>query len=429
MRKETRFYDVTPLIVPAGTEAAITIRPLYDHARLDSLPGLRVVVAPVEGLPGQTRKVDLSTAPFTLTREALSIQVAFPIEQEYAILLYRGEEYQPFAEFHLYALREDLFARRPYKGDTHMHTTYSDGKEAPAFVAASCRRIGLDFAAITDHYQYEPSLKAIQAFAGLPIDLRLFPGEEVHPPDNPVHMVNFGGSFSVNARFAEEAYLAEVDALAAHLQGLPEDLDRYTLASCMWTFDQIRSGGGLAIFCHPYWIYNSRLDVPMALTDLLFARQPFDALELIGGYHPHEFESNALQVARYQEERSRGRRIPIVGASDSHGVFNENLFGWFYTIVFSPSLELPNLVGSIKELYSVAVEAPPGHFPRAHGPLRLAQYAQFLLREVFPLHDEMCEPEGRAMLEYLAGNNGAVETLARLQGQTDRLYRRLWGTA
>jgi len=165
----------------------------------------------------------------------------------------------------------------------------------------------------------------------------------------------------------------------------------------------------------------------MTITDLLFERQPFDALELIGGYHPHEFEANALQVARYQEERSRGRRVPIVGASDSHGVVNENLFGWFYTIVFSPSAELPDLVGAIKDLYSVAVEAPPGHFPRAHGPLRMAQYAQFLLREVFPLHDELCALEGQAMLEYLAGEHRAAETLAALQGQATRLYRKLWG--
>ena len=75
----------------------------------------------------------------------------------------------------------------------------------------------------------------------------------------------------------------------------------------------------------------------------------------------------------------------------------------------------------------MAVEAPPGHFPRAHGPLRLAQYAQFLLREVFPLHDELCEPEGRAMLAYLAGEHGAAEDLTRLQGQVERLYQKLWG--
>jgi len=35
--------------------------------------------------------------------------------------------------------------------------------------------------------------------------------------------------------------------------------------------------------------------------------QPFDAFELIGGFHPYELDSNTLQVARYHEERAQGR--------------------------------------------------------------------------------------------------------------------------
>jgi hypothetical protein len=425
MRKETRFYDTFPLVILAGTEAEVTIRPLFEHARLEG--DLRVVISPLEGLPGQTGRVEPAEAAFSLTDRVLRVRAAFPTEQEYALLVYQGQEVKPRVEFRLYALREDLFGRRPYKGDIHMHTTYSDGKEAPAFVAAACRQIGIDFAAITDHAKYAPSLEAIRAFAGLPIDLRLFPGEEVHPPDNPVHMINFGGRLSVNARFGEEAYETEVQALAAQLDHLPPGLNRYTLASCMWCFDQIRSAGGLGIFCHPYWMFNHRLDVPMALTDLLFEHRPFDALEVIGGFYPFEFEANGLQVARYHEERARGKQIPIVGASDSHGVFNAELFGWYYTIAFSPSLELPDLIASIKELYAVAIETPPGHAPRAHGPLRLSQYAQFLLREIFPLHDALCADEGRAMLAFVAGDRAAEEMLARLQGQVEKLYHRLWG--
>ena len=134
-------------------------------------------------------------------------------------------------------------------------------------------------------------------------------------------------------------------------------------------------------------------------------------------------------MARYHEERAHGKRVPIVGASDSHGVFNAELFGWFYTIAFSHSLELPDLIASIQDLYSVAVEAPPGHTPRAHGPLRLAQYAQFLMREVLPLHDAACAEEGRAMLAFVAGDPAAAGTLARLEGQIEKLYHKLWGEA
>jgi hypothetical protein len=164
----------------------------------------------------------------------------------------------------------------------------------------------------------------------------------------------------------------------------------------------------------------------MPLTDLLFEHQPFDALELVGGYHLYEAESNLLQVARYQELRAQGKRIPIVGASDSHGCETGLLFGWYYTIVYSPSLDLPDLIASIKDGYSVAVEALPHELVRAFGPFRMVLFAQFLLREILPAHDELCLEEGRLMLEHAAGDPQASQALQPLQGRTDRLYDRLW---
>ncbi len=188
-------------------------------------------------------------------------------------------------EFRLYALEADLFQRRPYKGDLHMHSTRSDGNEAPAYVAGACRRIGLDFMALTDHRQYGPSLEAMRAYDGLALDLQMFPGEEVHPPENPVHIVNFGASFSVNAIFREDEprYRAEVAAIAAGLVDFPAAWTDTTYASCEWVYDQIRAGGGLGIFCHPYWFVRHRYDVPEALTNLIFERQPFDAWKWSAG--------------------------------------------------------------------------------------------------------------------------------------------------
>jgi len=381
---------------------------------------------PTQGAPGDVQRRDLPALECVPDNGNLVIPVHPISEQEYALTL--EFEQQTVAEFRLYALDEDLFSRRPYKGDFHMHTYYSDGKESPAYVAGCCRRIGLDFMAITDHHRYAPSLEAIQAYAEAPIDLRIYPGEEVHPPDNRVHILNFGGSFSVNEKFADDAYPSEVAAIAAALD-LDEGMDRYPYASCVWCYDQIRQGGGLGVFCHPYWLHNRRYDVPVTLTDLLFERQPFDALELIGGYFRHEMESNTLQVARYQEERAQGKRIPIVGVSDAHGCERGELFGWFYTIAFSPTLDLPDLVTNIKALYSVAVEALPGETARAYGPFRLVRYAQFLLREIFPLHDALCVEEGRQMLEYASGAPQAAAALAALRGRTQKLYDHLWDTS
>ena len=86
----------------------------------------------------------------------------------------------------------------------------------------------------------------------------------------------------------------------------------------------------------------------------------------------------------------RGRQIPIVGASDAHGCERGDLFGWYYTMIFSPSTELSDIVDSVKGLYSVAIEAIPNRPPLAHGPMRLAKYALFLMREVMPAHDALC---------------------------------------
>lgn len=430
MKPELSAFDVFPRVVRAGHETEITIRPLFEQAHFQPPYPFRIVIYPAGGQPGEA----IVPAPQVLIpdwqSDGLHLQYAFNREQEY-ILVLENTSGQPRArsyEFRFFALAEDLFVRRPWKGDLHMHSLRSDGVESPAFVAASCRRIGLDFMALTDHRQYEPSLEAQRAFAGLPLDLRIYPGEEVHPPDNPVHMINFGGSFSLNQIFREDEarYRAEVNAIAGRLQDFPSGIDPYVFASCTWCFEQIRAAGGLGIFCHPYWLSRHRYDITETIVSLLLERQPYDALELIGGYHLFEAESNLLQVARYHDERARGKRNPIVGVSDAHGCDTGELFGWFYTVVFAPSPDLPDLVDNIKALYSVAVEALPGNPPRAHGPFRLTLYTQFLLREIFPLHDALCLEEGRQMLGDAAGDGDARAQLAAWQGRCTALYDHLW---
>ncbi len=428
MRPENLYFDVFPKIVPAHRSTRITIRPMFDHVRLNPNLTYQVFIQPTEGVEKQTRWLDAATQTVEPQNGRIEIEYAFGSEQEYSLWLQASADDKtiPIGDFRIYALDDDLFHRRPFKGDMHIHSYYSDGKESPAYVAAACRRIGLDFMAVTDHRQYTPSLEAMRVFEPLPIDLRIYPGEEVHPPQNPVHIINFGGQWSVNALFAQDEYMAQVQALAAQLDNLPADIDRYTYASCVWCWQQIRAGGGLGVFCHPYWLTRRRYDVPQYLVTLLFDHQPYDALELIGGYHRDEIESNNLQVARYHDERADGKRIPIVGVSDAHGCERDDLFGWYYAIVFAPSTDLPDLVQSIKELYSVAVEAVKGETAHAFGPFRLVRYAHYLMREVFPHHDKLCAQEGEHMLAWLGGDSGSAEVLRLYQGRVAALYDHLW---
>ena len=97
--------------------------------------------------------------------------------------------------------------------------------------------------------------------------------------------------------------------------------------------------------------------------------------------------------------------------------------------MFANSSDLDDIITSVKDMYSISVEAIPNEHERAHGPLRLVRYAHFLLREVFPKHDELCAEEGRLMCAYTAGDADAAQRLSDIKGQVDRLYDRLWATS
>ncbi len=422
--------SVRPTIVPTDRETPLEIKLPFQQRPLENGQEYQVRCTPAEQFAERSGWPANATHTVRADNHALRISLYFEGEQEHVLQVLTTETPpRELGQFRVYSLKPDLFARRPWKGDTHLHSYCSDAHESPAYVAGACRRIGLDFMAVTDHRQYAPSLEAQTAFAAVPHDLRIYPGEEIHPPNNPVHMVNFGGRFGVHALCEGAAYPSEVAELQRTLGPLPPGVDPVAYASCVWVFNKIREGGGLGVFCHPYWFNQMHYTPSGALTTHLLDTQPFGALELIGGYFLHETESNTLQVARYHEERANGRRIPIVGASDSHGCETGKLFGWYYSIVFSPSPELPDLIDSIRDLYSVAVTAVPGQpgvAAQAHGPFRLVKYALFLMREVFPLHDDLCREEGRLMLAHVAGDPEAGPALTRLNGRCAALYNALW---
>lgn len=341
-------------------------------------------------------------------------------EQEYRIIFCRNGSWT--AQCSVYAVERDLYELNPYKGDFHMHSNRSDGSEPPAEVAALGRSIGFDIMGLTDHSQYEPSLEAIAAYEGVRLDMCLCPGEEVHPPNNPVHIVNFGGKASVNALLDAPEYQDEVSEIQAGLTELAEGCDPYEYASSLWVFDKIREFGGIGIFCHPYWRdpypgAPQEFYISEGITTQMFRDRPFDAYEVLGGFLLSDQDSNTLQTTRYYEERLKGP-LPIVGVSDAHGCRNE-LFGWYFTVVFSKTLSLEGVKEGINSCMSVAVEKLPDREYRAYGPTRLVSYVLFLLREYFSVHDALCAEEGQLMLDWINGDKSAADKLYRLSGQTE----------
>lgn len=434
IRPENRSFEVLPRIVPADRETMVEIIPLFDHVRPSPDCVYELSYTPMEGSSrdgGESLPRKMAVVPHN---GRFSIPMVFEGEQEHVLVIEAvcGDKKTRIGDFRVYSAAEDLRALRPYKGDFHLHSNRSDGVESPAYVAAACRRAGLDFMALTDHRTYAASTEAIAAFAGAPIDLRLFPGEEVHTPDNPVHILSFGARAGVTDYYREDetAYRREVDALAASLPATPPGVNRFRYAASVWASEKIRSLGGLSMLCHPYWVTGNRHNVEEPLLDVFFDREVFDCLEVIGGFDWADlqaYDANTLQAARYYEERARGRRLAACGVSDSHGVEKTDGFGRYFTVCFAPTSELSDLTAAIKNLRSVAVEVPGGGLPRAFGPFRLVKFTQFLLREIFPQHDDLCYEEGRLMLRLASGDASAADRLKAVRGQTARLLAESWG--
>lgn len=452
-------YDVFPKVVRANVEVCVTVRPL--GGRCPFVPGeaYALTVKAVEN--GNPRDYPASGQYETKTvvcdaDGCLRVRHTFASEQEYFLdFAYTDAKGANAKErFRVYCVGEDLWGLYPFLGDLHMHTTRSDGSQSPAVVCANYRRHGYDFTVISDHRRYYPSLEAINAYRDVPIGLSIICGEEVHMP--PVrglniapHIVNFGGEYSVNALaerddvepeaaqtenrslngkcppiMSREEYENTIAALAAKTD-VPEDVDALVAAGVKWIFDEIRRAKGLAIYPHPTWLSDT-FHVPDALHKYMVENRMFDAFEVLGG--ENYFEQNGYQTVRYYEDRARGYRYPVVGSTDSHSSYPTNRNAYICsTIVFAGDKRRETLIDAVKAFRSVAVDTISAEF-RLVGETRFVRYGCFLLKNYFPIHDELCFEEGRLMKQYATGSAGeraeAARLLECLSGRTDALLKK-----
>lgn len=434
-------YDIYPLVVAKNKPATIHIRPLGGKPEFE--PGKEYDLC-ICALEGGNPKDFPKTGDFKCRKIVCSenggfdIEHTFDREQEY-FLKFEDENGKRIGRFSVYCVDDDLCGRYPFMGDLHMHTYRSDGNQSPAVVCANYRRYGYDFIVISDHRRYYPSLEAIDAYKDVKTELNIVAGEEVHMPPvygktNDIHIVNFGGEYSVNA-LTEGAHIEEkgtdkkyrslygecpdvmtYDEYQEKMQKLadnisvPDDVDAVPYAVCCWIFDEIRKANGLGIFAHPTWkrdAYHS----PEPFTRYMLEQKPFDAFEVLGG--ERYFEHNGFQTVLYYETMAKGVRLPIVGSTDSHSSYESNKGAFICeTIVFSPENERKALIKSIKDFYSAAVDTISDEF-RIVGESRFVRYSCFLLNNYFPIHDELCYEEGRLMKQYITGTDEEKEEAAK----------------
>lgn len=459
------WFDVYPKTVPAGKESIIRIRSRYSHRRFTEKSAVKISYFPDDGVAanmpekGFEWKKEAPVLPeslWELENGEIVIKMVFAGEQKHRFNIEiefeeMNEAYPVYAkkiaQFSalVYSLEEDLYSLRPYKGDLHVHSFKSDGQGDPRYVAARYREAGFDFTTISDHKQYQPSLDTIKFWEGKKCaGFMIYPGEEVHTPDNSVHIINFAGKKSVNTLYRENEALYR-EEVARYMANIPEEdkvegADIFQVAASEWAFDKIREYGGLAVYCHPYWKVNNNV-LPESIVTNVFNRRKFDALELIGGYALFEQHCENLQVIRWMEERLKGNDFPVIGASDSHGtdsvdatpsprqsyadIGNAVMFNWYYTIVFAEENTAESLVANIKKSNSVAVCAKEEKNPDVYGSFRLVKYTHFLLKEYFPLLEQRCKIEGLLMQEYLAtGKANILASLRALDQNTEEFAKK-----
>lgn len=434
-------YDVYPLVIAKDKLTTIHIRPLGCDPEFEAGKEYNLCICALEGgnpadfpATGDFKNI---TATFDKIN-GFEFSHTFDKEQEYYIIA-KNDDGRGIRKFSVYCVDDDLCGRYPFIGDLHMHTTRSDGRQDPAVVCANYRRYGYDFTVISDHRRYYPSLEAIDAYKNVKIEMNIVPGEEVHMPrvngkTNDVHIVNFGGEYSINA-LTDGSHLEEVGADPKYrsLKGecpdvmsydeyqtkmqeladkaeLPDNVDALPYSVCCWIFDEIRKANGLGIFAHPTWKRDA-YHVPEAFTRYMLEHKPFDAFEVLGG--ENYFEHNGFQTVMYYETMAKGVRLPIVGSTDSHSSYESNRNAFICeTMVFSPENEKNALIKSIKDYYSTAIDTISTEY-RIVGESRFVRYSRFLLDTFFPLHDELCYEEGRLMKQYITGTDEEKEEAAK----------------
>lgn len=446
MKQELYNFDIFPKVFPVNREVAITVKPQSVNHAFSGDYTVRVCLVSAGDPNREFNAGNTWDIPAAAHDGCLKFKYTAPSECEYFVRIIKED--RQVVQLSVYALEDDLACRIPLKGDLHMHTCRSDGREEPALVCANYRKIGYDFIVITDHGRYYPSLEAMNRYSEADMSLCILPGEEVHLPLTNVHIVNAGGKFSVNGvldtsnNYLEKGaaletrsldgnapdiiphdeYVRQIEELAASEEcaDCPDNVEKISYAVCLWAFKKIREGEGVGIFAHPYWIANM-WHIAEPLTMYMMKKHPFDAFEVLGG--ENYYEQNGYQTALYYEEYKEGRVHPIVGSTDSHGSTEHNRNRDICsTIVFAKDNAREDILSAIKDKYSVAVDSISKEF-RLVGEFRLQKYACFLMNNWFPIHDRIAEMDGELMREYTIGESGAYE-LKLMKNKADSMLKK-----
>lgn len=426
MRNAHVRYQCYPSVVEVGRKTTVFVRP-RDISRefLEDQEYELGIVGVFDDHPDYHTRLPMEHA-FTVKDGCLVFEHTFEKEQEYSIRFCRKGQKEE--RIPLYAVEADLFARRPLKGDLHTHSYYSDGADGVAMTPADYREEGFDFFFLTDHNRMFTSEYAAKLYEGVPLDMQILRGEEVHTPGSLLHIVHVGGRESVCDRYISDpdVYEREIDAIADTLHHIKAQYRRrYAMAK--WACDRIHEAGGIAIFAHPYWRPNAN-NLSSEFIELLYNKDLFDAFEVLGGI---DSVHNNLQLAFWHKKSIDGVGLSAVASSDSHDHDSEKgIFARRFTLVFARENTNEAILQAIRDGFSVAGEIPAGDSSevRFYGDLRLVTFAHFLWQNYFNETWRLCVGEGILMRRFAEGEDVA-ELLGALAPTVEDFYKRFYGLA
>lgn len=195
---------------------------------------------------------------------------------------------------------------RWYRGNTHSHSTESDGRLSVPDRFAAYRDAGYDFLVLTDHRKVsDVSRYSENGFLAIS-------GSEVHP-DNP-----YGG----------DRY--HIVAINIH------EPIRDTELSPNETIAAIRAQGGEAVLCHPYWCGHT-------ITDLA---------PLSGYFAVEVYNDTCMGIGKGHSEAHWDDLLDRVGptfgiaADDAHGTEHDVFHGWI--MVRAADLSTPSIMEALR---------------------------------------------------------------------------------
>ncbi len=338
-----------------------------------------------------------------------SAEYDFPVGGRYTVRVRNGENV--IFNGYLYALTAELAALRPFKGETHCHTNRSDGVNEPYELMLRYFAAGFDFAAVTDHHKYAPSVEAREAMTPLSDMFTVFHGEEVHNKSmGYFHVVNFGGEYSINEIIQnnDEYVSSELSRIKSERR-FPVGVNPELAAYRIFISNEIRRAGGVSILAHPFWEAYGEYNMERRELEYHLSAGNFDALELFAG-NDNNGNGDNLEIALWGDLRARGINSPVLGASDNHNPdaaktrFNHNLS----LVLAHDTADIPN---AIKRGSAVAVKRYTDTDFLVIGEYSLVAYARFLLAEMYPTYARLTE----MIAEQIKSAGSQAETVASLK--------------